>query len=137
MTQPPAPEPYEFTPVALTRVRHDGWTPERQRGFIAVLAVTGVVTAAARAVGMSGQSAYRLRGRAGAESFAAAWDLAQDEGFTRALSIALDRGFNGYTVSRFYAGREIAQVHRFDNRMALAALNARSRSPRHPRVEDE
>ncbi|WP_375393814.1 hypothetical protein [uncultured Sphingomonas sp.] len=134
MTPPlePAPEPYAFTPVALARVRHDGWTPERQRGFIEILAVTGVVSAAAKAVGMSAQSAYRLRDRPGAKSFAVAWDSAQDEGFLRALSLAMERGIKGYTVPRFYAGREVARIHRFDNRMAMAALNTRARMGRRP-----
>ena len=47
----------EFTPVALERVRHDGWTPERQRLFLVALAALGTVDAAAQAVGMSRISA--------------------------------------------------------------------------------
>jgi len=62
-----------FTPVPL-RYRADGWTPLRQAAFLAVLAGTHCVSAAARAVGMGRESAYRLRGKPGAESFAAAWD---------------------------------------------------------------
>jgi hypothetical protein len=56
------------------RARKDGWTAERQRTFIATLARTGCVGRAAAAAGMSRESAYRLRRRRGAESFAAAWD---------------------------------------------------------------
>ncbi|WP_162935635.1 hypothetical protein [Tsuneonella amylolytica] len=56
------------------RPRADGWTVERQCGFLAGLYLTGSVAAAARAVGMSRKSAYRLRARAGAEGFARAWD---------------------------------------------------------------
>ena len=66
------PPPF-FAPVPL-RSRRDGWTVERQCGFLARLYVSGSVRAAARAVGMSRASAYRLRGRAGAEGFAHAWD---------------------------------------------------------------
>ena len=62
-----------FFPVA-TRGRRDGWSFERQCGFLAHLYFTGSVTAAARAVGMSRESAHRLRARADGESFAAAWD---------------------------------------------------------------
>jgi hypothetical protein len=62
-----------FTPVP-GRARRDGWTEERQRAFIAALDGTGCVGRAAAAVGMSRKSAYRLRRRKGAESFAAAWD---------------------------------------------------------------
>ncbi len=42
--------------------------------FLAHLYFTGSVTAAARAVGMTRESAHRLRVRKGAESFAGAWD---------------------------------------------------------------
>lgn len=46
----------------------------RQCAFLAELYLTGSVTAAARAVGMTRESAHRLRRREGAESFAGAWD---------------------------------------------------------------
>lgn len=62
-----------FTPVPL-RGRRDGWSEVRQCAFLAQLYFTGSVTAAAKAVGMSRASAYRLRERPGAESFAFAWD---------------------------------------------------------------
>lgn len=62
-----------FTPVPL-RYRADGWTPVRQAVFLGVLVETRCVATAARAVGMGRESAYRLRDKPGAESFAAAWD---------------------------------------------------------------
>lgn len=62
-----------FHPVPL-RARADGWTPLRQAEFLGHLASTRSVSAAARAVGMARETAYRLRRRAGAEGFAAAWD---------------------------------------------------------------
>lgn len=62
-----------FLPVPL-RARADGWTAERQARFIGFLAQTGSVAEAARQVGMGRESAWRLRRRAGAESFAHAWD---------------------------------------------------------------
>jgi hypothetical protein len=65
--------PSWFRPVPL-RSRRGGWSEARQCAFLAQLYFTGSVTAAARAVGMSRASAYRLRERAGAESFAFAWD---------------------------------------------------------------
>ena len=58
------------------RVRRDGWTPERQLRFLDVLGRTRSVTKAARAAGMSRESAYRLRRRPQAALFAAAWDKA-------------------------------------------------------------
>ena len=65
--------PALFHPVPL-RARADGWSEARQCEFLAQLYLTGLVTASARAVGMTRASAYRLRARAGAESFAHAWD---------------------------------------------------------------
>jgi molybdenum-dependent DNA-binding transcriptional regulator ModE len=60
-----------FTPVRL-KARRDGWTPERQYRFIAELAATRSIVRACRAVGMSSVSAYKLRVRPDAASFAAA-----------------------------------------------------------------
>lgn len=64
-----------FYPVP-TRTRRDGWTVQRQADFLGMLAETGSVMGACEAVGMSRKSAYALRARPGAESFAAAWDAA-------------------------------------------------------------
>ena len=56
------------------RFRRDGWTPARQLAFLGALGSTRSVTRAAAAAGMSRESAYRLRKRASAALFAAAWD---------------------------------------------------------------
>jgi hypothetical protein len=56
-------------------LRSDGWTPDRQLTFLDALARTRSVTAAARAAGMSRESAHRLRNRPGCGLFAALWDL--------------------------------------------------------------
>jgi len=66
---------FPFDPVP-GRTRADGWTAERQRLFVRHLAETRSVSRSAAAVGMSRETAYRLRRRAGARSFAAAWDAA-------------------------------------------------------------
>jgi hypothetical protein len=58
------------------RFRRDGWTPARQLAFIDALARTGSITRAARAAGMSRESAYRFRRRDPRGLFAAAWDRA-------------------------------------------------------------
>jgi hypothetical protein len=63
------------------KIRCDGWTAERQIRFLVALLGTRSVSKAAAAAGMSRESAYRLRDRAGAELFAALWDRAtQDVG---------------------------------------------------------
>ncbi len=64
-----------FYPVPL-RTTRTGWTLERQADFLGQLAETGSVSAACARVGMSRNSAYKLRTKADAESFAAAWEAA-------------------------------------------------------------
>lgn len=59
-----------------TSTRRDGWTAERQLRFLDTLARTRSVTTAARAAGMSRESAYRLRTRPAAALFALLWDRA-------------------------------------------------------------
>ncbi len=57
------------------------WTTLKAQVFLGALADLGRVGDAARAVGMSRQSAYRLRARLGEDGlFARAWDRAQTEG---------------------------------------------------------
>ena len=73
MTDSPS-DPYAFDPVPSATNRHDGWTPERQRLFIRALSAVGIVSSAARSVGLSRKTAYELLKRAGPESgFAQAW----------------------------------------------------------------
>lgn len=58
------------------------WTPRKAMAFLDLLAAGESVAAAARRVGMSRQSAYRLRERAGGY-FAQGWDLARRAGHVR------------------------------------------------------
>ena len=72
-----------FAPVAL-KSRHDGWTADRQHRFIAELGATRSIAAACRAVGMSRESAYRLKDHPGAAlGFALAWRRALQPEFVR------------------------------------------------------
>jgi hypothetical protein len=60
------------------------WTTLKAGAFLGALAELGRVSDAARAVGMSRNSAYRLRARLGEGSlFARGWDRAQEEGRAR------------------------------------------------------
>ena len=125
MTAPPTrnSDTPDFTPVALRR-RADGWTAERQRAFIAALRSRPCIDAAARAVGMSRGSAYRLRRRAGAESFAAAWDAAfaaVPRGAT-SPSLLWHRAFYGSTNPVFRSGAAAGHDVRRDNRALLTRL---------------
>jgi hypothetical protein len=119
-------EALAFTPVPV-KPRHDGWTAERQKWFILRLALSGCVSAAARGVGMTRRSAYRLLDRPGAESFGAAWGKALGWGQDRTLDKSLERALLGEMVPIVRDGRVVGERHRFDNRLAMAVLNALDR----------
>ena len=62
-----------FLPRAVAPAQR--WMDARSPGdFLAALAQGGSVAGAARKAGRARETAYRLRRKAGAESFAAAWD---------------------------------------------------------------
>lgn len=76
---PPDPEVealLDFPPVVRKCVRHDGWSPYKQREFIRALVVLGSAGQAAIAVEGTMSGAYKLRSAEGGERFAAAWDSA-------------------------------------------------------------
>ena len=74
----------EFEPVPRSGTRVDGWSAERQRAFIALLATTGSTRRAAKALEMSPHGIIKLRQAKGADSFNAAYD--------RAMAIAARNG---------------------------------------------
>lgn len=117
-------DPLAFTPVAVAP-RHDGWTPARQREFIEQLARIGVVSAAARAVGKAPKSAYALRKRPDAASFAAAWEAALAEGQSRALDTSIDRALHGERRPVFYKGKQVGERVRYNDGLLIAALRVR------------
>ena len=118
-----------FHPVPVTP-RYDGWTPERQAAFIGSLAQTRSVIAAARAVGMGRESAYRLRRRAGAAGFAAAWDAALGRPHTpvdlaSTKSTGIDpaiRAASGLMVVVMHRGRFVATRRKPDDSALLQHL---------------
>jgi hypothetical protein len=115
----------DFAPVPL-RARHDGWTAAAQRDFILRLARGAGIGEAVRRLGFSRQSAYALRRRRDAESFAAAWDAAVALGRNMAAVEKRERAFaygaETLLVPRTYRGRLIGFVQRDDNRSAMRAL---------------
>ena len=114
---PPPP----FTPVPV-RARRDGWTPEIQTAFIAALAQAGSVPKAARAVGRTPASAYRLRARPGAESFGAAWDTVVGEGRAMLLDTAFELAVNGEQVPVIRRGRIVGTRTRYDNGLLMKLI---------------
>ncbi|MGX7951689.1 hypothetical protein ACWPM1_03900 [Tsuneonella sp. HG249] len=84
-----------FAPFLHPQPRRNSITPELQRRFVAALAATGIVNQAARVIGKSLEALYKLRARAGAEEFAAAWDEALKWGMLRLEDCALERALAG------------------------------------------
>jgi hypothetical protein len=119
----------EFTPVPRQRRRRDGWNEHRQKAFIAALAVCGTVGKAARAVGSTARSAYRLLDAPGADSFARAWDAAIDQGYARVQAEALERALKGAFVPIYRRGKLDRVEHRRCDKLAVALLNGQDRDP--------
>jgi transposase len=133
-----------FAPVPV-RARVDGWTPRRQRIFMELLRRGRSPAHAARRVGMTKQTAYALRRRPRAESFAAAWDAAvagasreRIERVRRERGPGLaERAWQGYWTPHTYRGRVTSWTHRYDNRAAMRILNNIDRFvERHPGIEE-
>ena len=97
-------DPADYRWVPARRPRLDGWTEEKMRRFIETLADTGQVSLAAAEVGMSRESAYKLRRQPHAVAFARAWDAArhhaggflEDTAFERAIQGVEHNVFNEY-----------------------------------------
>lgn len=121
----PTDESIAFDPVPL-RGRRDGWTDERQRAFIAALARIGSVSTAAKHAGKTRRSAYKLRRRPGAESFAAAWDEAAQRGRINLHDHVIDRALNGATTPIFRQGRQTGTMFRYYDSLAHSVLSGRA-----------
>lgn len=104
-----------------------GWTAEAQRAFIAALSRCALVTAAARSVGKTARSAYQLRARPDAASFAEAWDLALQMALGDIRSRAAALSIEPEQVPVLYQGRIVGWRTRTNESLLIAALNAHYR----------
>jgi hypothetical protein len=111
--------PIDFTPVVRTKERSDGWTPQRQREFISMIAATGNIGTACKALGMSQRSLYNLRRMDGAESFRAAWDAALVRGTDAIRAKLIDHSLNGIPEPVYYAGAQVGERRRFNHRSMM------------------
>lgn len=118
---PPPPDPLAFTPVPR-KYRYDGWTAERQRAFIAALAETGSVKAAARTINMAKEGAYYLRRAPGADSFRAAWEAALATGVQRLTDVAIERAIEGVPVPVFHKGEQVGERRAYNDRLLMFVL---------------
>ena len=125
-----------FAPVPV-RARRDGLDARRQGQFIGYLAETGCVTTAAARVGRSRESAYRLRRRADAGDFAAAWDAAltaRSGMIIPARKVTPDslyiRAFHGPIQVHMYRGRFVSVSQTPCNTALLRLLSQYDRALR-------
>ncbi|WP_375391467.1 hypothetical protein [uncultured Sphingomonas sp.] len=109
--EPPAP--------AMLRTRRDGWTQQRQRAFCQALADTGTVAAAAARVGLSRESALRLRRRSPA--FRAACQQALVEGGPSLHEAVRARAIEGWDEPVFNGGVVVGHRRRFSDALVRLA----------------
>lgn len=125
----PRPSPddplLQFTPVPHVSPRRNSITPDRQRAFIAHLAATGIVAEAARHIGASMEALYKLRHKAGAEGFSAAWDAAVDRGIERLEDGALARAIRGEERMVVSAGQVLGTEVRHNDALVMFFLKNR------------
>jgi hypothetical protein len=115
-----------FTPVPRHYNRHDGWTPERQRGFIEALADTGSVRAAAHAVNMTPEGAYLLRRHPEAQGFRKAWEAALKLGVQRLEDVAMERALHGVEVPVYHFGAVVGSRRHYNDRLLMFMLRNRA-----------
>lgn len=110
-------------PNTTRKPRHDAWSREKMAAFLRELAATQSVAEAARAVGMSRQSAYNLRNRLRQTPFDLGWEVALEMGFHQLAHTLMDRAVNGVEEQRFYHGELVGTVRKFDNRLGQWLLD--------------
>ncbi|HYD14576.1 MAG TPA: hypothetical protein VEC11_17145 [Allosphingosinicella sp.] len=116
------PDPLAFAPVPV-RPRRDGWTVDRQIAFIETLAETGCVTTAARSVGMSVRSAYRLAARPDARAFSEAWDTAMAIAARSLAALAFDYATGGMVEQVWKDGVLVSERRRPSERLLIFLLS--------------
>ena len=119
----------DFAPYLHPAPRRNSITPAKQRAFIAELAASGIVTQAARGIGVSLEALYKLRRLAGAEGFARAWEEALDHGVARLEDCALALALEGEEVP-IVSGGAILGWHRKRNVSLIQFLLRQRRSSR-------
>ena len=123
-----------FLPVPV-QPRRDGWTPARQWAFVRAIGAGASVAEAAGSVGMTKQSAYRLRLHPEAGDFRAAWEAAEAQVWGLIFSVAFDRVLNGEEETYTRGGETVTRrrpcsdrllIHMLKERTARGAPNARA-----------
>jgi hypothetical protein len=113
--------------LPIGRQRHDGWSPDRQRGFLAAIADGHTVEAAAHNVGMSATAAYSFRRRAPGAPFALGWSAANLLAREKLVATLWSRVHDGQVDTITRADGTTYTRHRFDNRLGSAMLTRADR----------
>lgn len=109
----PDDEPRSATPA------NGRWNKRRMAAFLRELAATLSVAAAARSVGVSRQSAYRLKNRLASTPFAFGWEVALEAGFAQLAHAMMERAVNGVEVPHYYQGELIGTSRTYDERLSI------------------
>ena len=99
---------------------HTLFSPRRQAEFLTSLQLFGNVRLAAKAAGVSAQTAYRQR-RA-SPALRKAWDAALLAARDHAEQVLASRALDGWEEAVFYHGEEVARRRRYSDRLLLAHL---------------
>ncbi len=121
-TARPEPVGSEAQRPPVPRVRRaDRWDKPKMAEFLRQLAASHSVSAASRAVGMSRQSAHRLRNRLKGQPFDIAWEAAFRHGYDNLAHSALELALEGEEVPYYHRG-ELVGTHRKRNAQLIVAL---------------
>lgn len=119
------PPSLAFTPVPRRTKRWNGLTELKQRTFIANLASCGCVEMAAASVGASDAAFYTLRKAEGAESFAAAWEVAIDMGAHIVLDKLMEHAIHGTPERLLRDGEVILERRKYNTRAMMWIVSQR------------
>jgi hypothetical protein len=113
-------------PKKKLRLRHDGFTPRKQRKFLKILAKTGCVRDACRGVRISTTSAYRTREKLPA--FDRQWETALAMASTPIEAIAWQRGVEGVEEPVYHYGKfSHMRLRRSDSILRLLMIGSNRR----------
>jgi hypothetical protein len=120
----PTPQP----PALIPSRQVNGWTIERQRAFLEMLAQCGIVERAAGMVGMTRQSAYAFRHTIAGHAFNLAWDAALLLVRRRMIDEAFELSFEGSVEQIFRDGILVQEKRKRDPQMLLAMIERLGKS---------
>ncbi len=136
MTNPSSLPDENALPEPTMRPQHNGWSKAKMRAFLEALAASGSVTAAAKSVFMSRDSAYKLRARLAGTPFDLAWEAALENAIRQVTHEAIDRAINGVVQPIFWKGEQIGEKRVFNENLTKFIMANPSRIGRNPMARE-